>query len=222
MKLSARLWMSVKVVGHLLNVTVQITRGLWKISKMSQPCVSIFGGSRNFARDDYYREQARQVAHTLIFNRISVITGGGPGIMEAANCGAHATANGVNRTVKVAISGLPHQEKPNMCGGEMITVDDFFVRKWLLMDYSVAFLVFPGGLGTLDELSDLMNLMQSGKLKRRTVVLIGVEYWKPYKTFFDQAKEQNFLDLKTPAPLITDDIEQAVDAIISHCEECRI
>ncbi len=221
MKLSSRLWMCGKVALQLLGVNVQIVRGLWKIGKMPQPCVSIFGGSRNFDHEDYYRDMASRAAHLLIHNDISVITGGGPGIMEAANCGAHPTPDGVQRTLKVTISGLDHEEAPNPCAGEVVTVSDFFARKWLLIDYSIGFIIFPGGIGTLDELSDLMNLMDTGKIKRRTVVLVGVDYWKPYKAFYDQAKAQNFLSKRAVDPIITDDIEYAVKLIAIHCDECR-
>lgn len=222
MKLSKRLSMCFKVAWQLLGVNFQIVKGLWKIGKLARPCVSIFGGSRNFEHEDYYRDMASHAAHLLIHSDISVLTGGGPGIMEAANCGAHATPDGVQRTLKVIITGLESEDMPNPCPGESVTVTDFFARKWLLIDYSIGFIIFPGGLGTLDELSDLMNLMQTGKIKRRTVVLIGSEFWKPYKAFFDQAKEQNFLS-KTHLvePVITDDIEYAVKLIAIHCEECR-
>jgi hypothetical protein len=221
MKISARLWMCTKVAVQLLGVNFQIVRGLWKIGKLPRPCVSIFGGSRNFEREQYYHKLAAQAAELLIKNHISVLTGGGPGIMEAANCGAHATPHALYRTLKIVINGLPFDEKPNLCPGESVYVTDFFARKWLLIDYSIGFIVFPGGLGTLDELSDLMNLMQTGKLKRRTVVLIGVDYWSPYKKFFDRAEKQNFLETTTTLPIITDDIEYAVRLVATHCDECR-
>lgn len=215
MKFFARLWMCIKVSWQLLRVNWQITRGLWKIGKLSRPCVTIFGGSRNFEREDYYRNQASQAARQLVHNGITVITGGGPGIMEAANCGAQAI-DGLDRTVKVVITGLPEYETVNRCPGEIVVVDNFFARKWLLIDYSVGFIIFPGGLGTLDELSDLMNLMQTGKIKRRAVILIGTEYWKPYQAFFEQAKREDFLDKATPDLVITDDISQAVKVVMIH------
>ncbi len=213
--------MCFKVSIQLLGINFQIIRGLWKIGKLPRPCVSIFGGSRNFEHEDYYRDLASHAAHLLVHNDISIITGGGPGIMEAANCGAHATPDNIQRTLKVVITGLAHDEAPNPCPGEIIAVSDFFARKWLLIDYSIGFIIFPGGIGTLDELSDLMNLMDTGKIKPRTVVLIGTEYWKPYKAFYDQAKAQNFLSKKSINPIITDDIEYAVKLIVTHCEECR-
>lgn len=213
--------MCFKVAMQLLKVNVQIINGLWKIGKLTQPCVSIFGGSRNFHHEDYYRDVAARAAHLLSHNDISVLTGGGPGIMEGANCGAHELPNGIKRTLKIVITGLEHEDMPNPCPGESVTVDNFFARKWLLIDYSMAFIIFPGGLGTMDELSDLMNLMQTGKIKKRTVVLIGTEYWRHYKAFFEQAREQSFLSRTVIEPVITDDIEYAVKLITLHCQECR-
>lgn len=221
MKLFARIWLCIKVTARLLDINFQILHGLWKISKLPRPCVSIFGGSRHFEREQYYHDQAEKAASLLVRNNISVITGGGPGVMEAANCGAHVTPTHQDRTIKIIITDLGFDEEPNKCPGEEVRVSDFFARKWLLIDYSIGYIIFPGGLGTLDELSDLMNLMHTGKLKPRTVVLIGVEYWKPYKEFFTQAREQNFINQNASDLLITDDIEEAVNMIIQHCETCR-
>lgn len=221
MKLSARLWMCMKVATQHLRINFEIVRGLWKISKLPRPCVTIFGGSRHFEREEYYCKKAALAAQLLVRDNISVITGGGPGIMEAANCGAHATPTHSYLTVKIIITGLGFGEEQNKCPGDVVTVSNFIARKWLLIDYSVGYIVFPGGLGTLDELSDLMNLMHTGKLKPRSVVLIGTEYWKPYKTFFEQAKKENFINQNIPEPIITDDIEYAVKLVTQHCESCR-
>lgn len=220
MKIFDRMWMCIKVATQLLGINFQIVRGLWLISALPRPCVSIFGGSKNFQNDEYYKKLASRAAELLVRHNISVLTGGGPGIMEAANCGAHATQRTIQRTLKIVIEGLPFDEKPNTCPGESVYVTNFIARKWLLIDYSVGFIIFPGGLGTMDEISDLMNLMQTGKIKRRTVVLIGVDYWAPYKTFFDQAKTEKFLSEYPPGVVVTDDIEHAVQLVIAHCDTC--
>ncbi len=216
MKIFSRIKMCVSVTGRLMGMSFQIVRGLWVITKLPRPCVSIFGGAqREGAQEKRYYALAEQAAALLVEHKFSVLTGGGPGIMEAANCGAHATQHHAERTLKVIMRGLPLNELPNKCVGEAIYVDDFLARKWLLIDYSVAFIIFPGGLGTLDELSDLMNLMHTGKIKRRTVILIGVDYWKPYKDFFVQAKAQQFVLKDVPDPVLMDNVEAAVALIIS-------
>lgn len=214
--------MCLRVTFKLLGITIQTVKGLWMISRLPRPCASIFGGGRKFEHEKYYHDLAAHAAKLLINNNISVLTGGGSGIMEAANCGAHASKRFLDRTIKIVIEGLFSDEVANTCPGESIFVSDFFARKWLLIDYSIGFIIFPGGLGTLDELSNLMNLMQSGKLKRRTVVLIGTDYWVPYRNFYERAKKEHFLRDCAPEPIITDDVEYAVKLIVDHCDECFV
>ncbi len=206
--------MCLKVSLKLFDINRQIVCGLWKIGRIAQPCVSIFGGSRHVIPGSYYYEKAAQAAKMLVEGDISVITGGGPGIMEAANCGAHTAGHDGDRTIKVIISGLSNGQKPNHCPGKSVIASDFFARKWLLIDYSIGFIVFPGGLGTMDELSELLNLIQAKKIKPRIVVLIGVHYWKAYQEFYEEAYADHLLANETQSPVITDDIEYAVNLIL--------
>lgn len=200
----------------------QIISGLYKILDLSRPCVSIFGGSR-LKQDTFFAKHAYEISAKLVQNGISVLTGGGPGIMEAGNCGAVSVAKkGETVTIGIGVRGLEEQLF-NRCATKNIQFDYFFSRKWLLIHYSVGFVVFPGGLGTMDELSDLLSQMQTGKLPPAPVVLIGVDYWKPYEAWVNQARKENLLSgIHEPKIVLTDDIDEAVAVLLGHCKQCKI
>jgi uncharacterized protein (TIGR00730 family) len=161
----------------LLRVFIQILDGVWRISKLSYPRITIFGSSR-IASDDQYAQEAQQIAKWLVESGMSVLTGGGPGIMAAANLGAQSVPTDEARSVGVGLRGL-HKEK-NTYVQEYFEMDYFFARKWLLTQYSTGFVVFPGGFGTLDELSEILTLIQTAQIKKVPVVLIGKEFWNPF------------------------------------------
>lgn len=216
---------SIEIFWELLLVTFQIVRGHWKISRIAQPCVSIFGGSR-VQGGTPYAQMAYDIAHILAAQEFAVLTGGGPGIMEAANCGAvrGKGAKQMPYTMKIGIRGLSENgitEYLNKCPGQEIVLDYFFARKWLLIDYSIAFVIFPGGLGTFDELSDLLNLMQTGKLHPRIVLLVGTTFWQPYFDLVEHARAEGFLRPDFALPVeVTDDIHYAVKRISTFCRTC--
>ena len=134
--------------------------------------VTVFGSAR-IREDSPYYAAARAVGHGLAERGYAVITGGGPGVMEAANRGAHE-AGGLSIGCNIE---LPHEQAPNPYANLSIDFRYFFVRKTMFVKYSEAFVVFPGGLGTLDELFESLTLIQTGKVKRFPVVLYGSEYW---------------------------------------------
>jgi uncharacterized protein (TIGR00730 family) len=139
------------------------------------PCVTVFGSARFPAGHQYY-ELGREVGGALAGLGFTVMTGGGPGVMEAANRGAkEAGGRSVGCNVK-----LPHEQFPNKYLDRYVTCHYFFVRKVLLFKYSYAFVVLPGGLGTLDELTEALTLIQTGKILQFPVVLMGTTYWKPF------------------------------------------
>jgi len=139
------------------------------------PCVTVFGSARFPAGHQYY-ELAREVGAGIAGLGFTVMTGGGPGIMEAANRGAReAGGRSVGCNVK-----LPHEQYPNKYLDRYVTCHYFFVRKVLLFKYSYAFVVLPGGLGTLDELTEALTLIQTGKILQFPLVLMGTTYWKPF------------------------------------------
>ena len=202
------------LLGMFLESYVSVIYGVWKISKLPQPIVTIFGASR-ISQESAYAQHAHKLATLLADNNISVITGGGPGIMEAANCGASESHNhpfGL-RSMGIEVKGL-QSEGVNHCSDAIIIVDQFFVRKWLLTRYSSAFVVFPGGFGTLDELFEVATLMQTGFLPKSTIILFGSSYWEPIIAWGKEALREGFiLDDYLHLLIITDDIQEVFERI---------
>ncbi|HEX2978298.1 MAG TPA: TIGR00730 family Rossman fold protein [Candidatus Babeliales bacterium] len=207
-----------------LRTTFQLIYGVWKISKLPQPIVTVFGGSR-LEQDTIYARQAHLLAHKLVELGISVITGGGPGIMQAATCGARAEIPDSSRarTLGVLVSGLSDSEPLNECVmDDYVVTDYFFARKYLLINYSVAFAVFPGGFGTLEELTEILTLMETKKLSVAPVVLIGTEYWKPFLCWLkDYSLRENLIRQEQLNYIrVTDDLDEAVKLLQHACQEC--
>ncbi|MBM4200223.1 MAG: TIGR00730 family Rossman fold protein [Gammaproteobacteria bacterium] len=142
------------------------------------PCVTVFGSAR-FTQGHRYYELARQLGERLALAGYAVMTGGGPGIMEAANRGARE-AGGLSLGCNIQ---LPREQKPNPYLDRFIEFEHFFVRKVMLVKYSCAFVVMPGGFGTLDEAFEVITLVQTGKLERFPVVAMGFEFWDQLTAF---------------------------------------
>jgi uncharacterized protein (TIGR00730 family) len=138
------------------------------------PCVTVFGSAR-FPENHRYYIQAREVGAQLASAGFTVMTGGGPGIMEAANRGAKDVGG---KSVGCNIE-LPMEQKPNDYLDTMVEFKHFFVRKAMLIKYSYAFVAMPGGFGTFDEVFETLTLIQTGKIKDFPVVLFGSEFWRP-------------------------------------------
>ena len=138
------------------------------------PCVTVFGSARYDESHPYYT-LGREVGRGIARLGFTVMTGGGPGLMEAANRGARDAGG---RSVGCNIE-LPKEQQPNPYLDQCVSCRYFFVRKVLLFKYSYAFVALPGGLGTLDELFEALTLIQTGKIANFPVVLIGTEYWRP-------------------------------------------
>lgn len=159
-------WSVFKIMSELVD-------GFEKLARIG-PCVTIFGSARSLPSNRYYK-LAEEVAYNLTKRGFGIISGGGPGIMEAANKGAHF---GGGRSVGLNIV-LPHEQfsNPFIDADKLITFDYFFVRKLMFMKYSQGYIVLPGGFGTLDELFEAVTLIQTHKLVRFPIVLVGTEYW---------------------------------------------
>jgi uncharacterized protein (TIGR00730 family) len=145
------------------------------------PCVTIFGSARFSSEDHPYYELAREIGREVAKRGFTVMTGGGPGLMEAANRGAKDAGG---RSIGCNIT-LPKEQKPNTFLDRWVEFRYFFVRKLMLAKYSHAFIVMPGGFGTLDELFEIVTLIQTGKMKNFPVVLIGKTYWQGLVKFID-------------------------------------
>jgi uncharacterized protein (TIGR00730 family) len=142
------------------------------------PCVTVFGSAR-FAEGHRYYEQARELGRALAGAGYAVMTGGGPGLMEAANRGARE-GGGLSLGCNIQ---LPREQQPNAYLDRFIEFEHFFVRKVMLVKYSCAFVVMPGGFGTLDEAFEVITLAQTGKLERFPVVAMGQEFWEQLSVF---------------------------------------
>ena len=159
-------WSVFKIMGELVE-------GYEKLSQLG-PCVSIFGSARTKPNDKFYKETV-EISESIVKLGLGVITGGGPGIMEAANKGAQK-AGGVSVGLNI---DLPHEQMPNpfIDSDKVIDFDYFFVRKVMFVRYAQAFVVMPGGFGTLDEFFEAVTLIQTHKIERFPVILYGSEFW---------------------------------------------
>ncbi|NIV17875.1 MAG: TIGR00730 family Rossman fold protein [Woeseiaceae bacterium] len=156
---------------------LEFLRGFEKFD-FSGPCVTVFGSAR-FAEGHGYYELARDLGAALAGAGYAVMTGGGPGIMEAANRGAKE-AGGLSLGCNIQ---LPFEQKPNQYLDKFIQFEHFFVRKVMLVKYSSAFVVMPGGFGTLDEAFEVATLIQTGKLERFPIVGLGLDFWAQFRKF---------------------------------------
>lgn len=158
---------------QIFKVMAEFVEGFEKLSKIG-PCVSIFGSARTKATSPHYA-LAEEIAFKITQQGYGVITGGGPGIMEAANKGAR---RGGGKSVGLNIE-LPFEQfaNPYIDHDKMLMFDYFFVRKVMFMKYAQGFIVLPGGFGTLDELFEAITLIQTGKIGRFPIVLVGHLYW---------------------------------------------
>ena len=159
-------WAIFKIMGEFVS-------GYEKLSKIG-PCVSIFGSARTKPDDKYY-QLAENIAKNLSDNGYGVITGGGPGIMEAANKGAY-NAGGTSVGLNIELPFEQH-DNPYIDSDKSIDFDYFFVRKVMFVKYSQGFVVMPGGFGTLDELFEAITLIQTHKIGKFPIILVGNKFW---------------------------------------------
>ena len=160
-------WAIFKIMGEFVS-------GFEKLSRIG-PCVSIFGSARTKPDEKYYKLSVA-IAEKIVENGHGVITGGGPGIMEAGNKGAHL-AGGTSVGLNIDLPFEQH-DNPYIDGDKSIDFDYFFVRKVMFVKYSQGFVVLPGGFGTLDELFESITLIQTHKIDKFPIILVGTEYWQ--------------------------------------------
>ena len=168
------------------------------------PCVTVFGSAR-FPESHPFYALTRRVGARISQMGFTVMTGGGPGLMEAANRGARESG-GVSVGCNIR---LPKEQQPNVYLDRQVTCEHMFVRKVLLFKYSYAFVAMPGGMGTMDELFEALTLIQTGKINRFPVILMGVAYWQPLREFLDRMTATGTIDAADlRLMLFTDDPEE--------------
>jgi uncharacterized protein (TIGR00730 family) len=192
----------------LLRVMWQFFRGIRKLH-FENPCITVFGSAR-FKENSPYYKAACEFGKRIAQLGFSTMTGGGPGIMEAANRGAFengGTSIGCNIV-------LPHEQKENPYLHKSVTFDYFFVRKTLLIKYSYAFIIMPGGFGTMDEFFETLTLVQTKTLTQFPIVLYGKEYYKEMmEAIQDMANKGTISPADLNLVLLTDDIDEAMSHI---------
>lgn len=198
---------------RVLRIQAEFVDGFGALAEIG-PAVAVFGSARTSLADPMYAA-ARTAGAMLAQQGIAVITGGGPGIMEAANRGA---AEHEGTSVGLGIE-LPYEEGLNKWVNLGMSFRYFFVRKTMFVKYSSAAIVFPGGFGTLDELFELLTLVQTHKVKRVPVVLVGADYWRGLFAWIDGTVRGAGMVSPLDPKLVhlTDDIEEAVEVAARGC-----
>ena len=197
-------WRMFRIMGEFVEATEEL--------EACRPSVAIFGSARQKEGTPEY-EQAQALARGLSQTGFNIITGGGPGIMQAANQGAQE-GDGVSIGLNIA---LPHEQDPNPYQDIGLSFRYFFVRKVMFVKYSCAFCIFPGGFGTFDELFEAITLIQTGKIAPFPVVLMGQAFWSPVLRFIRETMlargliSQEDLDLV----YVTDDVQDAISRVRS-------
>lgn len=199
-------WTIFKVMGEMVEA--------FDTLKKIGPCVTIFGSARTKPDNKYYI-MAEEIALKLVTKGYGVITGGGPGIMEAGNKGAHI---GGGSSVGLNID-LPFEQNGNayIDRDKMINFDFFFIRKVMFVKYSQGFIVMPGGMGTLDELFEAITLIQTGKIGRFPIILVGTEYWSGLLTWIKDVmlgKENNISPQDMDLIKLVDTPDEAIEIIL--------
>ncbi|MBS0010567.1 MAG: TIGR00730 family Rossman fold protein [Bacteroidales bacterium] len=199
---------------RVFKIISEFVEGFEKLARIG-PCVSLFGSARTKADNKYYI-LAEEIAFKLTSKGYGVITGGGPGIMEAANKGA---TRGKGKSVGINID-LPFEQKANdyIDHDKLITFDHFFIRKVMFMKYAQGFIVLPGGFGTFDELFEAITLIQTKKIGKFPIIMVGTEYWDGLldwikKTMLEE--EENISEEDLELFSIVDTADEAVDHIDS-------
>lgn len=196
-------------LGRALRIFGEFVRGFRALHFVG-PCVTVFGSARTPEGSRYY-ELARDMGGRLAGAGFSVMTGGGPGIMEAANRGARE-AGGYSLGCNIE---LPREQKHNPYLDRFVTFRYFFVRKVMLAKYSVAFVALPGGFGTMDELFEIATLIQTGKVHDFPVVVMGKDYWQPLFEFLRGPMQRDgMIDARDVDRIVlTDSPDEAMAAI---------
>lgn len=203
-----------KELTFIWSVLQEFIRG-FRVLHFVGPCVTVFGSARVGENSEYY-QLARKVGTGLSHLGFTIMTGGGPGIMEAANRGAKEAGG---KSVGFNII-LPHEQQSNPYLDKWFLCKYFFVRKVFLIKYSYAFVIMPGGMGTLDEFFEALTLIQNKKILEFPVVVMGKDYWEPLMLLLRNMAEKGMISrTDLDLLLVTDSVEEALSHIQVHAIE---
>jgi len=199
------------LAGHVATIADEFREGFVAVERIDRPAVTVFGSARVGEEHPAYRE-AREVARRLAQAGFAVVTGGGPGVMEAANRGAR---EGGGLSVGFNIE-LPHEQRSNPYIDIGLTFKHFYARKTMFVKAAEGFVIFPGGFGTLDELFESLTLIQTGKVLHFPVVLFDTGYWRPLVEWIEERPlaEGMVSPEDIALLLLTDDGNEAVETIV--------
>ena len=203
--------LSIEESWRIFRIMAEFVEAIETLSKLKHS-VTIFGSARVRPDDPYYKK-TEYLARRLAENGFSVITGGGPGIMEAANKGA-AAAGGQSVGMNIR---LPYEQKPNPYANTVIEYKYFFIRKVMFVKYAVAYVILPGGFGTMDELFEALTLIQTKRIKGFPVIMMGSEYWQGLLDWIKNTMLQN--DKIEPADLEIIQVIDDPDEIVKHIKK---
>lgn len=200
---------------QVLRIQGEFIKGFDQLSELG-PCISIFGSARTNPDNPYYKK-AEALAKLCTENGYGVITGGGPGIMEAGNKGAYKSEEG---SVGLKIE-LPFEAEANDYIDELVDCRYFFTRKVFFLKYSQAFVAFPGGFGTFDELFETLTLIQTGHMRRVPIVLVGKDYWGGLVDWIEKTvlgKEKNISKEDLDLYKLVDTPEEAMEYMLDKLD----
>jgi hypothetical protein len=203
--------LSIEESWRIFRIMAEFVEAIETLSKLKNS-VSIFGSARVRPDDPYYKK-TEYLARRLAENGFSVMTGGGPGIMEAANKGA-AAAGGKSVGMNIR---LPYEQKPNPYANTVIEYKYFFIRKVMFVKYAVAYVILPGGFGTMDELFEALTLIQTKRIKGFPVIMMGSEYWQGLLDWIKNTMLKN--DKIEPADLEIIQVLDDPDEIVKHIKK---
>jgi len=215
-------------IWSVFKVMSDFVKGFEELKELG-PSITLFGSARSDKNNPYYKK-ATKLCSMLCANGYNIITGGGGGIMEAANKGAYECGGCESIGLNIA---LPQEQKPNKYTTTEIGFDYFFARKVMLVKYSFTYIIFPGGFGTLDELFEALTLMQTKKISQVKIILVGIEYWQPLYEFIKNSMIKEGVISKEDLNLIflSDDLEEIVNEVdnllvkhannLKECGECK-
>ncbi|HKJ07407.1 MAG TPA: TIGR00730 family Rossman fold protein [Flavobacteriaceae bacterium] len=214
-KFKQKTWNEVKTNDSwaIFKIMAEFVEGFERLSKIG-PCVSVFGSARTLEDHNYYK-LAENIAYEITRHGYGVITGGGPGIMEAANRGAHR-GNGISVGLNIELP-FEQNDNPYIDADKSLDFDYFFVRKVMFVKYSQGFVVMPGGFGTLDELFEAITLIQTKKIGKFPIILVGSKFWSGLIDWIETTllTEKNISPMDMDLISIVDSAEEVIEVIDS-------